>query len=128
MSDGVDGKAWHFNGIYGHLEEHNKRKTWTLLRDLAERMGDRIVCFGDFNDVVLEREKRSGNNRTASQLALGRQTLDVRGLIDNEFFGHHLTWSNRRRGEDNIQCRLDKCESSLQSKFIIFLVMGQTIP
>ncbi|CAI8591748.1 unnamed protein product [Vicia faba] len=66
-------------------EEANKRKTWMLLEEVIKWGGDQVVCFGDFNDIIVEHEKVEGVSRTSSRLSWGRQTLDLCHLIDLGF-------------------------------------------
>lgn len=61
-----------------------------------------MICVGDFNDTIAESEKVGGNSRTQSQLDVGRKTLLACGLLDLGYHGHPFTWTNRRKGEENI--------------------------
>lgn len=45
-------QMWYFNGIYGFLEEHNKKNTWFLVKESIKRYGDRVIFFGDFNNML----------------------------------------------------------------------------
>lgn len=45
-------------GFYGHPEEHNKCKSWELLRTIHEVARGPWVCFGDFNAIVSNSEKK----------------------------------------------------------------------
>jgi hypothetical protein len=53
----------------------NKKKTWDLLEILFSQVGNKLICFDDFNDVVSVEDKIGGNYRTASQLAIGRKLV-----------------------------------------------------
>ena len=92
VNDENDQQEWFFSGIYGNSEEHNKRKTWILLLDLARRGGERFVCFWDLNDVLCESEKLEGNKRTQVQFSWGRLIMEPCGLIDLGLEGY-LFWT-----------------------------------
>lgn len=117
--DEEENEKWDITGIYGHPEENNKRKTWQLLEKLTSQVGRKWMCMGDFNDVLSAEEKIGGNARTQSQLALGRNALNVCNLFDMGFEGYQYTWSNGREGQDNIQCRLDRvlCSDDFTTRF-----------
>lgn len=80
MEDNEENQEWVFNGIYGYLEEHNKRHTWRLLEELVGRGGERVLCFGDLNDTIFEHEKMGGNIPSNNQFNRERQSLDLCGL------------------------------------------------
>lgn len=69
VAEDFDDQLWFFNGIYGFPEEQNKRKTWFLIKELIEKGGDKVLCVGDFNDVLTENEKHGGILRTPSKLS-----------------------------------------------------------
>ena len=106
--DGESDQYCHFSGIYGFVEEYNKKNTWKLIEELGSSIGNKWVCFGDLNDIISSNEKMGGNTRNPNQLMLGRNTLDNCRLIDLGFEGHPFTWTNKRELEENIQCRLDR--------------------
>lgn len=94
--DGEEAEKWDITGIYGYPEENNKKKTWQLIEQLSSQVGRKWMCMGDFNDVLSVEEKRGGNTRTQSQLALGRNTVNDCNLLDMGFEGYQFTWSNCR--------------------------------
>ncbi|XP_058746204.1 uncharacterized protein LOC131619080 [Vicia villosa] len=49
---------------------------------------------------------------SSSQFSLGRQVLDICGLMDLGYQGHPFTRTNGRKGNNNIQCRLDRALAS----------------
>ncbi|GAU21788.1 hypothetical protein TSUD_329120, partial [Trifolium subterraneum] len=83
--DEESGGSWGLTGIYGYPEEHNKRKTWQLIRSLASQNQGWWLCCGDFNDILDSHEKQGGNIRSQSQLSFGRQAVADCSSIDLEF-------------------------------------------
>lgn len=98
---------WFFSGFYGFPEKHLKKDTWNLVQEVNRELAGRFVCFGDFNVILQDGEKVGGNRRSVGQYAWGRHTLDSCNFHDLGFSGYKFTWSNGRRGRENIQCRLD---------------------
>ncbi|MCI11577.1 hypothetical protein A2U01_0032678, partial [Trifolium medium] len=108
VADPNHNELWYLVACYGHPEEQHKKKTWDLIEHLVSQVGNKVICFGDFNDVVSAEDKSGGNPRTTSQLAIGRGVMSDCGLAEFGFEGYPFTWSNGREGEDNVQCRLDR--------------------
>src|SRR4051812_35904736 len=50
-------QKWSFSVVYNYPEEHNKRRTWKLVRDLHREGNDNWMSFGNFNDVLSDNEK-----------------------------------------------------------------------
>lgn len=100
--------SWAFAGIYGHPEKNNKWKTWRLIKHLAAQNENKVFFVGDFNDVVVADDKKGGNPRSMTQLALGRNVLAECGLSEFGYEGYPFTWFNGREGSENIQCRHDR--------------------
>lgn len=77
------------------------------------------MCFGDLNDSIGPEDKAGGNSRSSSQLNFGRDTVRDCSLIDLGFEGYPFTWSNGRKGSENIQGRLDRalCNEVFQLRF-----------
>lgn len=71
-----------------------------------------MLYVGDLNDIIEEKGKVGGKIRTITQLSHGRQVMELCGLSDLGFQGHLYTWSNGRKGNENIQCRLDRAIDS----------------
>lgn len=89
-------------------EEHNKRKTWGLVSQLAKELGNRWICFGDFNDILVVADKKDGNNRSISRLNWNRQTVSNSGIHDMGFEGYIFTWKNGMQDLENIQFRINR--------------------
>ncbi|MCH84360.1 hypothetical protein A2U01_0005192 [Trifolium medium] len=83
--------------------EQNKRRTWQLIRSLAQQAAGSWLCVGDYNDILDPQEKQGGNARSQNQLSFGRQAIVDCSLLDLGFEGYPFTWSNGREGDDYIQ-------------------------
>jgi hypothetical protein len=112
--DEETGESWGLTGIYGYPEEQNKRKTWQLVASLARQNQGRWLCCGDFNDILDAQEKKGGNDRSQSQLSIGRHVVAESSLIDLGFEGYPFTWSNGREEGANVQCRLDRALANVE--------------
>ncbi|KAL8479510.1 hypothetical protein ACS0TY_026419 [Phlomoides rotata] len=102
------GVPWRFTGIYGHLEEGMKWKTWKLLQDLSQKSSLPWLYLGDFNEIIMDREKVGGNVRPEGKMRAFRDCLDFCGLHDLGYVGHDFTWSKKQSGASIIQERLDR--------------------
>lgn len=108
VEDDESGEPWYFSGIYGFLEESQRKKTWGLIKTLDGQTSNKWLCFEDFNDTLSGEEKKGGNSRSFGQLNLGRSTIAECDLQDLGFIGYPFTRSNGRQGEEQIQCRIDR--------------------
>ncbi|KAJ1432733.1 Endonuclease/exonuclease/phosphatase [Sesbania bispinosa] len=104
------------SGIYGYPEESRKHLTFQLLCNLAPQENVRWICFGDFNAITSQEEKKSGRVASFSQLQEFRSCLQLCGLHDMGFQGYPFTWSNGRDGVNQIEERLDRCCFTLEAK------------
>ncbi|WJX27814.1 hypothetical protein P8452_16597 [Trifolium repens] len=106
--DEEDNEAWNLSAVYGYPEEHNKWRTWQLIKELGYQVIGKWVCFGDLNDILDPQEKMGSNARSQTQYAHGREVVAESNLLDLGFEGYPFTWSNGRQDKENIQCRLDR--------------------
>ena len=67
----------------------------------------------DFNEILSHKEKSGGLPRPQRQMDELREAIDYCGLQDLGFSGHPYTWSNNRREDQNVQCRLDHFPANL---------------
>ncbi|KAF7825238.1 ribonuclease H [Senna tora] len=104
--------TWRFTGFYGFPDEAYKKLSWKLLQDLNNASNLPWLCSGDFNEIILESEKKGGAPKNFRCMMEFREALDICGLQDIGFTGYPYTWSNGRCGEDNIQERLDQACAS----------------
>jgi hypothetical protein len=66
------------------------------------------LCAGDFNEILHQHEQLGGNPRNPNQIDAFSECLTTCGLTDLGYSGYDYTWSNKREGAENIQCRLDR--------------------
>ncbi|KAL9668029.1 hypothetical protein QQ045_002401 [Rhodiola kirilowii] len=64
------------------------------------------VVFGDFNEVLSEREVRGRRARRGWQIDAFREAVTNCGLLDLGFSGNQFTFSNRRQGVLETKARL----------------------
>ncbi|KAL2894806.1 hypothetical protein RDABS01_010715 [Bienertia sinuspersici] len=103
--------TWRLTGVYGWSEGNQKHKTWNLLQDLGEQNNLPWAIMGDFNEVLLECEKKGGNPCDFASIQQFRSVVDQLGMHDLKADGYYYTWSNRRIAEDLIEERLDQLRS-----------------
>jgi hypothetical protein len=103
-----NGMKWRFSGIYGEPRTELRFRTWEALRYLKSQDNLPWLCMGDFNEIASQSEQQGGNPRNQSQMDVFRECLSFCGLTYLGYKGYDFTWSNRRDGAENVQCRLDR--------------------
>lgn len=101
-------KEWYCSGVYGWHNTQDKEKTWELLNTIKRNNREEWLCMGDFNEIMWSEEKRGENNKEWKCMRRFREALGYCGLMDLGFTGSPYTWSNGRRGVNNIRERLDR--------------------
>ncbi|KAL6566692.1 hypothetical protein OROMI_015096 [Orobanche minor] len=99
---------WRCTGMYGWSEEQKKGKTWKLLTDLWTQSTLPWLCVGDFNEILYDHEKMGGRQRDHNKKEAFHEAVDKCSLLDLGYTGYNFTWTNRQKGENNIQERLDR--------------------
>lgn len=96
---------WRFTLIYGEPVVANRKETWDPIRRLNNIPSMPWVIGGDFNEI-LEAHEKTGAQWTAWQMEGFRFTLNDCKLQDLGFTSYQFTWSNGRKGVNNVQKRL----------------------
>jgi hypothetical protein len=107
-----ESRTWRFTGVYGESRTELRSKTWDALRYLSAQDELPWLCAGDFNEILRQEEQIGRNARNENEMALFRECLTDCRLTDLGYRGYDFTWDNRREGENNVQCRLDRATSS----------------
>lgn len=99
---------WHYTRFYEIPDRSRRRESWNLLRILAANSTLPWCVIGDFNDIMLQDEKRGGRQQPRYLLEGFTTAVHDCGLSDLSFVGEKFTWE-RSRGKHNwIQERLDR--------------------
>ncbi|KAL9682674.1 hypothetical protein QQ045_014479 [Rhodiola kirilowii] len=96
-----------FTLFYGEPVCGNRR-SWELLARLSLQFNLPWVVMGDFNEVVSLKEVWGRGGRLNWQMANFRQALEECHLADLGYVGSPFTYSNRRKGNDEMRGRLDR--------------------
>ncbi|KAK9902995.1 hypothetical protein M0R45_001338 [Rubus argutus] len=69
---------------------------------------DAWLVGGDFNEILLDREKKGGRAKPLSQLLAFRYAIEACGLSEVRSVGSLFTWDNRRKGYESVKEKLDR--------------------
>lgn len=106
-----ESRVWRMTGVYSWPENGQKFRTWEMINLLGRDNVHPWVLGGDFNEVLLDADKRGGVACDFNNMCAFRDCLDVNGLRNMGSSGHAFTWSNRRT-EGHIEEKLDRCVST----------------
>ncbi|KAL9669679.1 hypothetical protein QQ045_007226 [Rhodiola kirilowii] len=98
----------HITLFYGHPRTSLRYKSWRLLRKLRELIRLPWCVIGDFNEICNFSETTSRNLSRCVNMELFRNVLLDCGLMDLGYKGSKFTFSNRRQGLAEVECRLDR--------------------
>lgn len=99
---------WHLTGLYGEPDRAQRKKTWDLLRHLAQDSNLPWCCIGDLNNVVSQADKYGGAPYPQWLIEGFNETLLDTGVYDMNLVGHQYTWERGRGTEDWTEVRLDR--------------------
>ncbi|CAI8601294.1 unnamed protein product [Vicia faba] len=102
LEDDIE-QQWSLVGIYGFIEEHNKRKIWELIKEIIREVSECWLCVVDINDITQASDKFGSIARSNTQFSWSRQAIDSSDLQDLGFVEYPFTWTNGRQGKRNIQ-------------------------
>ncbi|KAL9678175.1 hypothetical protein QQ045_016014 [Rhodiola kirilowii] len=64
--------------------------------------------IGDFNEVLNFGDVSKNTWRRSNLMSQFRKVLDDCNLSELEFKGYNYTYTNKRKGDDELKCRLDR--------------------
>lgn len=103
---------WRFTGCYAPSTPNERMAFWSLLIKLHKLINsdnEKWLLGGDFNDIMFDSEKKGGNNKrstyTGDNLYCCCTHIKVKNVTT---IGPKFTWSNKRKGTNNIKQKLDR--------------------
>ncbi|XP_043693127.1 uncharacterized protein LOC122643577 [Telopea speciosissima] len=105
----VDAMPFLLTCVYGDPIKHRRKLVWDRrVCALHSHQQHRWLCYGDFNSYLSWHEKDGGSQKCSKDIDIFRDFIDKCDFLDLGFHGPMYTWSNKRRGQDNIRIRLDR--------------------
>ncbi|CAM8956310.1 unnamed protein product [Rhodiola kirilowii] len=98
----------HITTFYGSPKASLRHKSWDLIRKMRRLISDPWCVIGDFNEICSLSESSSSNLARRPYMEHFKQALSECGLMDLGYKGAKFTYSNKRQGSDETQCRLDR--------------------
>ncbi|KAL9687014.1 hypothetical protein QQ045_031410 [Rhodiola kirilowii] len=94
--------------FYGRPRVQDRVESWNLLRRLKREASKAWLVMGDFNEITFNWEMESKRVRQGWQMNSFRNCLEECDMLDLGFRGEVFTYSNRRKGREEIKARLDR--------------------
>ncbi|XP_072054478.1 uncharacterized protein [Arachis hypogaea] len=99
---------WGLIGVYLNTNEQVRAGQFHELSATIQKMQNEMIVMGDFNTIASQEEKRGGGLKSWSSISDFNNFIDGSSLMDLGMVGRNFTWSNKRRGEEQILERLDR--------------------
>ncbi|XP_072074186.1 uncharacterized protein [Arachis hypogaea] len=101
--------SWGLIGVHLNSLDGIRSTQYTELSSFVQGFFGKVIIMGDFNVIVSLDEKERGEGlKSASSIFEFVNFIDGGGLKDLGMIGRRFTWTNRRRGQDQIRERLDR--------------------
>jgi hypothetical protein len=81
---------------------------WESFASIGDSFEASWLSIGDFNSILVQSKKQGGRPLTSSSHYPFRRFINHFGMIDLGFAGNPFTWSNNRKGLENIKVWLDR--------------------
>ncbi|XP_074346816.1 uncharacterized protein LOC141685620 [Apium graveolens] len=103
---------WRLTGFYGYPERTRRRDSWELLRCLAVKSSLPWFVFGDFNDMISEKDKKGNHKHPQAFLNGFKEVLDEIQLIELDLMRGRCTWEKSRGTLGWVRERIDRVFAS----------------
>ncbi|XP_072087402.1 uncharacterized protein [Arachis hypogaea] len=102
--------SWGLIGVHLNSLDGIRSTQYTELSSFVQGSFGKVIIMGDFNAIVSLDEKEGGGRglKSVSSISEFVNFIDGGGLKDLGMIGRRFTWTNRRRGQDQIRERLDR--------------------
>ncbi|XP_029145233.2 uncharacterized protein [Arachis hypogaea] len=91
-------------GVYLSSNDQHRMAQFAELTSVTQQFDGKVVLMGDFHAISSQLEKAGGGAKSPSSIETFNSFIDDNSLIIRRPF----TWSNRRKGDELIQERLDR--------------------
>ena len=85
------GFRWKIIGFYGHPKMHQRKESWEQLKAMNRKFQLPWMCLGDFNEILLAREKMGGDRCPQKQIDDFTTALNCCGFRDLGYTGPDFT-------------------------------------
>lgn len=99
-----------WTGVYSHAKMgiRKKKRTWTLLQQLAGLLSKHRLCFGDFNEILHSYEKIGGDERRYEMITVFKEAVLDYNLVALGYKRYLFTWAICRFGPYFVEEKLDR--------------------
>ena len=106
--------SWYLVNIYAPNNKRDRKNFWTKVGNMVQDCDiKKGIIMGDFNTPLEDKEKKGGMPPDWESKQDLSNFINNLALMDVELKGGSFTWSNKRKGHDCIQVRLDRALISL---------------
>lgn len=103
----LEGKAFGVTAVYAATCYLRRRELWSAITNIQNQHLIPWSCIGDFNAILGAHEQRSTSSPNIIPMTDFQNWSDSNNLIHLPTRGSEFTWTNGRKGRNNIQRRLD---------------------
>ncbi len=101
--------SWFLVNIYAPNNKRDRKNFWTKVGNMVQDCDiKKGIIMGDFNTPLEDKEKKGGMPPDWESKQDLSNFINNLALMDVELKGGSFTWSNKRKGHDCIQVRLDR--------------------
>jgi hypothetical protein len=94
--------------VWSPLNKREREVFWDSFADFGGSFEAPWLCIGDFNSILSQSEKQGGRPVASTSHCPFKNFIENFGMVDLGFAGNPFTWSNNRKGLENIKERLDR--------------------
>lgn len=100
--------SWRLTCYYVYPEASRTHEAWDMLRRLAQNNNLPWCIFGDFNDLLLEADKKGPHPHPQHLMNGFRMAIEDCGLTELNLVGGEFTWEKSKGSPSWVRERLDR--------------------
>ncbi|XP_072075672.1 uncharacterized protein [Arachis hypogaea] len=114
IKDVTKQEEWGLIGVHFSSIEQIRHKQFEQIKPVLQQFQGKTIILGDFNAIKNTQEKEGGCLTSEPSMTAFNSFIDDNSFLDLGMVGRPFTWSNRRRGQELIQERLDRVLATLE--------------